>query len=211
MVCGASIGGRVSAWLLGFLLFAQMASAMVAVQSVRFSRDEAPGVTGPWYEAAIELRAGAFTANNRFAGPIEVRLNLATRVGIESEARFEFYRSRVTLVGLEANQRAMVYFYLPPEIVRRDRIDRSEPFAWQVELVIDGQALPNLPASFSRSLADPPAAQSFVSRLGSEAARNDGLLQPIYETPFFVREAGKFRDLPTFVRRTESSSGGSSR
>ncbi len=177
----------------------------VSVQNVRFARDRAPGMDGHWLETAVELRGGPSVEGGeghaaRFNSRIEVIFQAAYAVGDATAAGYEFYRSRAEIAALAQNQRVFVYFYLPPEIVDRDRLQR-EPYAWRVALSVDGQPLPNAPEQYSRNLGDPQAAQSFLRHMTENAPKNDGVLLPIYLTPFYQRESGRFRNLPSFIRR----------
>lgn len=182
-----------------------VAAQPVSVQNVRFARDRAPGIEGHWLEAAVELRGGPSIKGGeghaaRFNSRIEVVFQAAYAVGDPAAARYAFYRSRAEIAALAQNQRAFVYFYLPPEVVNRDRLER-EPYAWRVALAVDGQPLPNAPEQYSRNLGEPQAAQSFLRRITEDAPKNDGVMLPIYLTPFYQRESGRFRDLPSFIRR----------
>lgn len=185
------------------------AAQPVTVQNVRFARDRAPGVDGHWLEAAVELRGGPSIEGGeghaaRFNSRLEVVFQAAYAVGDPAGGRYEFYRSRAKIAALAQNQRAFVYFYLPPEVVDRDRLER-EPYAWRVALAVDGQPLPNAPEQYSRTLGEPQAAQSFLRRITEDAPKNDGVLLPIYLTPFYQRESGRFRDLPSFIRHEPTS------
>ena len=176
----------------------------VSVTSVDFAWAQAPGVEGDWLECGIELRGGSGDSEGgeRFNSRVGVSLKVGFRdTGYAND--FSFYRSSVKLVALESGQRVRVYFYLPPEIVRRDRLSR-EPFAWLVGLSVDGNSLPNAPSQYARSLADGRAARSFLERIAEEGPKNDGILLPIYLTPFYQRESGRFRAMPSFVREDES-------
>lgn len=192
--------------LLGGLTAAVGASAQpVTVENVRFARERVPGMDGQWLETTVELRGGPSIEGGEGPGArhnsrIEVILQSAHAVGDPVDGRFEFYRSRLEVPALAQNRRVFVYFYLPPEVVERDRIT-GEPQAWRVALAVDGQPLPNAPGQYSRNLAAPQTAQSFMRRIAEDAPRNDGIMLPIYLTPFYQREAGRFRDLPSFIRR----------
>lgn len=209
----ALIGGKAKhlcvILLLGGLAVAVGAAAQpVTVENVRFARERAPGMDGHWLETTVELRGGRSIEGGegretRYNSRIEVTVHAAHAVGDPAAGRFEFYRSRLEIPALAQNRRAFVYFYLPPEVVERDRI-AGEPHAWRVALTVDGQPLPNAPGQYSRNLAEPQTAQSFMRRIAEDAPRNDGIMLPIYLTPFYQREAGRLRDLPSFIRREGS-------
>lgn len=178
--------------------------APVEVTRVDFSQDRAPGIAGQWIEVLVELEGGPSleseaTGNPRFNSMIKVTLSIAFQAGRRSDNRFEFFRAQATVATLEQGQRVELHFYLPPGVVERDRLDK-EPFAWLVQLAVNGTPLPNLPGQYSESLSDPERARNFMTRLEQMAPRNEGVLQPIYLTPFYVEETGKFRFLPDYVR-----------
>jgi hypothetical protein len=89
-----------------------------------------------------------------------------------------------------------VRFYLPPEVVERDRV-RAENLHHWVELVQDGAPQPISNAAASASLRADEARARFVGRLGEEFARNAGILVAQYLSPFAQDPA---KPAPTFVQ-----------
>jgi len=189
-------GGVASAW-------AQSASAdPVTVKRVQFSQTSGRDA---WAEFSVTLTGGLnpdpAAANPNFNDLVKVKVSLSYQHGGGGEPVFSFYRSEATLVSLERTKDATVTFYLPPEIVRRDRLPR-EPFAWLVELEVGGQPLPGRQNHVSRSLNNLDVISSFRSRVTAAGAKTDGLLVPVYLTPFYGPDlAGRSSDLPSFVRR----------
>lgn len=174
----------------------------VSVEEVKFQHARAAGVDDPYLEVAIELATNRVptTPPGDYYARVEVRLELATQADRKGTRVMEYYRSQVRIATIEAGEDCVVYFYLPPEVVDRDRLDSGEPMGWRVSLTVDGQALPNARGSFSENLADPQRARSFLAQIQQQAPHNDGVLQPIYLTPFYDREAGRRDDSPTYVR-----------
>ena len=184
-----------------FLLGIGPVAQGLEVKEVVFKGQTPPGFEDEWIEVAIRLemaRGFADRVDDR-AQTVTVNLGAAWAVGRGRPASYRFFQAQATLVALPADDPVTVFFYLPPEIVARDGL-RAEPFAWRIVLSLDGQALPTQPRGVAERLRDPTVAQSFAARLAAEAPRNAGILQPIYLTPFFVADAGKTRDLPSFVR-----------
>lgn len=177
------------------------AEVPVSVRSVEFREALAPAAEEPHLEIAINLR-GERTADERrpdgFHRDVNVRLELAFNVGRGREEQQTFYRAEARLVGLAPGDAKTVFFYLPPEVVRRDRLRR--PVAWRVALQVEGRALPQSPGTYSTNLSDPLAARAFVSRLSDEAAANDGILLPIYLTRFYQTVSRRLADSPSYVR-----------
>ncbi len=209
MACEGSSRLRSLLLYMASVLFVPLLHGTVSVVGVSFSWAQAPGVEGDWLEFEIELReesgTGSSESPERFSSHVEVSLKVSFREAQQGANDFSFYEASAKLVALESGKRARIYFYLPPEIVRRDRLSR-EPFAWLVSLSVGGQPQPNEPSQYSRSLADSTVARSFLSRVAAEGPANDGILLPIYLTPFYQRESGRLRSLPSFVREDSGRS-----
>lgn len=152
---------------------------------------------GGWYEVEVEVAVRAAPDNaSRFVNRVRVGLNLGFELSL-GERRFEFYRAEVTAVTLEQG-RATFRFYLPPEVVKRDRISGDAKF-YHVELVVGETAMPPSRANVSPSLPNPEALQSFLVRVRGEGAVNDGVLVPQHLSPFHARTAPG--DGPAVLRR----------
>jgi len=175
----------------------------VTVREVAFGREIPPGYDDPWLEVAIQLEAETdFAAMATTQGDETVTVDFAAawKPGRGADRDYAFYQAQAALAALPVDEAVIVYFYLPPEIVARDRL-RPEPFAWRVQLSVGDRVLPTQLEAISDRLRAPEVARNFAARLAENAPRQAGLLQPIYLTPFWHPGAGKTRDLPTFVRR----------
>jgi hypothetical protein len=193
------LGWRIARWSLCLVVFGAGLRAQLApveVSRVTFGEVIPRGESRSWWEAAIELRGRSREVEAR-REPLVVGLELAFQ---RRDERFVFFRSRAALLVPEANDQAVVRFYLPPGVLERDGL-RPRPFAWRVWLAQGERAYPQGPGSYSDALASPEAARSFVQRLEGEAEANDGWLQPIYLTPFFQAENGRLDDSPAYLRR----------
>ncbi|MCH6257037.1 hypothetical protein MLD52_10795 [Puniceicoccaceae bacterium K14] len=144
-----------------------------------------------WYELSIELEAFRDSQDEERRDPsfidnIRVEVFVATEIRATGRKKpFEFYRSGVELVSIEQG-RTFVRFYLPPEIVKRDRV-RGEPHSFIVR-VYRGEELLN--QSLSRSLNRESVLANFEKRLAENIAANDGILLPQKGTPFFNEYSG---------------------
>jgi hypothetical protein len=129
------------------------------------------------------------------------RVRVSLLVGFElpaptgGERRIEHYRAEAECVALESG-RTSVRFFLPPEVVKRDRI-RGAPRFWSVEVAVAGRAMAPSTAAFSSTLSTAEARRNFISVAGADAARNEGILLPQYLTPFIYEYT---RTTPSFVR-----------
>ncbi len=152
------------------------------VLRVDFDLVKQEGAPDPWYEIAIavsveqgEAKPGA---NPRFADDITVSIALATEVNRDRGRVYEFYASRVEYPALEVGQH-LIRFYLPPEIVKRDRV-RGEPFAYEIEILSpDGLGY----SLVSRNLQAPAALQRFHSQLAANKSAGSAFV-PQHKTPF---------------------------
>lgn len=180
-------------------------SAAVEVRNMNFNFINA-GQRGNWHETEIQLdvrRANNPEVSNlAFASNIQVTLYLCFQVGRGDDARLVYYTSEVEVAAMERGTRQdRVRFYLPPEIVKRDRIARADPFAFLVEIRADGNEVPLTRESTRRvssNLQSAEAVRNFLDRVGSEARINDGILQPIFYTPFWNDRRAD--DAPPFIR-----------
>lgn len=204
-------------WFLTLLLVASSVHAqsdLITIEDVEFGLERPVRMRENWYQIEIEIQCGRSSnednsvSMNGYIRNVGINLEMAFETGNGEDSHFEFYRSSVAMPALEENESITVYFYLPPEIVERDRLSR-EPEAWRVQTTVNGTPLPNRPGSFSNSLSKPAAAQSFASRVIRESRRNAGILQPIYMTPFFDGENEQMNRSPSYVRSEAGIAGGS--
>ena len=194
-------------------------SIPMEVERVNFSSERA-GNRGNWQEIEIQLQINGYSSdqakalelnNPNFLNDIEVILHLAYNVRTpegrvaeddQGEPKLVFYSSEVEIASLERNARNnQVLFYLPPEIVKRDRIRAAqEPARFLIELRADGREIPFSGRSARRmsdDLMNREAVSEFTSRVRSEASRNEGILMPIYKTPFWHGQRNE--NVPPYV------------
>jgi hypothetical protein len=171
--------------------------APVDVGNVRFSYVRPAGGSDNWMEATIELDVrGTREGNPGFVDSVRVALNLGLQSTMAGENGFVFYRSEAEASTLESGA-ARFRFYLPAAVVRRYQLS-GDPFAFTVDVWIDGKLLPKSGAAVSPNLTTLAALRDFQDRVARDAIRNDGILVPQYDTPFLIEYA---RDTPAFVRR----------
>jgi len=183
-------------------LRAQDEEGQVAVQRVIFNRNASlTGDTRRWLETVVELNvsrpAGEDVFNPRYVDNIQIDLYISFDVSRGDVSRTRFYRSSVELPTLERG-RHEIRFFLPPEVIGRDRIT-SEPSTYLVQLSVDGLRQELSSDARARILRRDEVLESFMRRVESEAGANDGILLPIHLTPF-VNERQYFRDMPSIRR-----------
>ena len=71
-------------------------------------------------------------------------LTEATRAG--SIENYRYYKASTTVLTLESNVPKSIFFYLPPEILKRDNITNPRPDVAYVTLEVDGKEVPTLDA-----------------------------------------------------------------
>ncbi len=175
----------------------------VFVNQVRFAKEKLNQAAGPWLEVEVEIEGGpnpdpnAF--NRRFVDNVRVFLGLGFSLDSRPrpEKTFRFFRAEARLPTIEEGDRRSIFFYLPPEIVERDQL-RENPFAYLVELSVGGQALATRRGNVSSNLENARQVAHFRQQLDAQSIKNDGILLPIYDTPF-QRDSRKLQVSPAFV------------
>ncbi len=171
------------------------------VQQVRFSTVQPAGVSRNWRQMAVQIQvhgpAETDVINTRFVDDVEVTVRKSYDVSSGGTEKIRFYRASVVLPTLERGRHTL-HFFLPPEVVRRDRIT-GDPQAYEVLLRLGGNEQETGSNARSSLLARDSVRESFRERLEVEAEENDGILLPLHLTPF-VNEQRYLRDMPS-VRR----------
>ncbi len=172
--------------------------AAIRVQGIHFSYEQLSRNTSLWLEIAVELEALG-GSHQRYLEQVGITLFLATEKPGHADG-YRYYRSEARLVALEVDKPVVVRFYLPPEVVRRDRLVR-DPAAALVKIQVAGRDLPWTASHATGLLTDRQRVLSFLERVEKESGVHDGILQPIYLTPFYHEEnSRKLDDSPSFVR-----------
>lgn len=178
-------------------------AVQVEVSSVKFS-----GVRwgqDVWLEAEVELAAkpGGRAVSGEYVDRVRVALNLGIDLGGESGAKKRaFYRSSVEAVAIEGGSKPVFRFYLPPEVLKRDKIspnDTGKHFV--VELEVGGKSLPATRGSVSAQIKSEESIRNFLGLVTSEGGPNEGILMPQHLTPFAYESQ---RRSPTILRREGS-------
>jgi len=148
-------------------------------------------------EATVELDVrGTPVGNPGFVDTVRVALSLGLHSSMVDGGDFVFFRSEAEASTLESGT-ARFRFYLPAAVVRRYQLS-GEPFAFAVDIWVDGKPLPVSRIAVSTNLNNPESVRSFRDRVARDAIRNEGILVPQYDTPFLIEYA---QDTPPFVRR----------
>ena len=175
---------------------------VVRLSRLQFGQARLDGMREDWMEIVVELEGGRNTEgpqeNEKFVSGVEVALNLAFLASGGQGRSDHFFRSAAKVATIGQGEKRKLYFYISPEVIRRDRLSR-QPDAYLIEIRVGGSQIPTRSAHVSSNLRDAARVETFRNRVGLESRRNDGLLVPIYETPFFYfRE--KLKDSPAYIR-----------
>jgi hypothetical protein len=181
-------------------MFAQTAPAAAEVVEVEVSGvkfDNARFGRDSWTEATVDLavRPGGRASSGRFVDRVRVTLSLGAEAsGEKGEKRTVFFRASAEAITLEGG-RAFFRFYLPPEVVKRDKL---RPEYHVVELEVGGKQLPPVKANVSSNITSADMLKNFLAKVSSDGGANDGVLMPQHLTPFAYDEQ---RPAPTVLRR----------
>ncbi len=169
----------------------------VAVSGVKFGWARVDGDTWLEAELEVEVRPGGKAVAGEFVDRVRATLSLACEAtNAKGEARTVFYRAGCEAITLEGGK-AFFRFYLPPEIVRRDKL-RGDVKYYVVDLEAAGEPQPPSRGAVAPELKTGERVKNFRDKAGAEAAANDGLLMPQHLTPFANDPQ---RRAPTILRR----------
>ena len=210
---------------------AEAGKSAVVVRSVHFDPTKLGGQQNPWIRTQVELRAnfnpetkvaaepdaaGKKPANKQWVDKIKVTLTQIFKpIGATAAADFAYYRSSATVLTMEVNTDRSVYFYLPGDVVKRDRL-KAQPDYYFVQVEVGGQELP-LFTETGRPVPDMLTAvhKMFHDKKTYDEARsvadravgaNSGLLRPQYLVPYSTYDnLPQGSPSPEFIREDVSS------
>lgn len=172
-------------------------TAQVEVANVRF--ENARFASDVWLEAEVELdvKPGGKAVTGEYVDRVRTTLNLMIEAtDARGQKRNTYYRASVDAITLEGGK-ARLRFYLPPEIVKRDRL-RPDVKYYTVDLAAGSQLQPVSKAGVSPNFKGPESVKGFQDAVAREAGTNESLLMPQHLTPFAYDSQ---RPSPTILRR----------
>ena len=162
--------------------------ASVSVREIQFSKVDEFASKGDWLECSLLMEVRRDSSDRERKNPdyidgLVVTLMLGIELGrsSSSERQFEFYDAEANLVSLPEG-RHIVRFYLPPEVVERDRIGQ-QVHSYLIRLSRGERVLGE---SVSRNLERASIRDRFLARIDSDATENQGILLAQPFTPFVV-------------------------
>lgn len=157
-----------------------------------------------WQEVEVDVvaRPGGRAVMGEFVDNVRVILSIGYESGDGAAKKWSFYRASAEAVGLEGGAKSVFRFYLPPEVLKRDRVpsgDAGKQFV--VEFEVGGRPTPPMRGSASAKATNEDARRNFLSKVAAEGARNEGVLVPQHLSPFALDSQ---RRSPSIVRRDGS-------
>ena len=103
---------------------------------------ELQAVFNPETKVAAEDKAGKKAANNKWVDKVKVTVTeIFKPLTAKDATEFSYYRASATVLTLEVGSPRSVYFYLPGDIVKRDRL-KMQPDFFYVQLDVGGTEVP---------------------------------------------------------------------
>lgn len=155
----------------------------VAVVGVKFGWARLDGDSWLESEVELEVRPGGKAVTGEFVDHVRTTLSLACEAtNAKGEVRTVFYRAACEAITLEGGK-TQIRFYLPPEVVRRDKL-RADLKFYVVDIDVGGETQPAARGAIAPELKTGERVQNFRVKTGAEAAANEGVLLPQHLTPF---------------------------
>jgi hypothetical protein len=183
----------------------------VTVRDVKFFQVSLGGQVNKWNRMQVEVEAknnpDANAPNKKWLDKVKVTLTQVYKSNSSKPEDWYYYRSTATILTLEINQPRSVLFYLPGDIVKRDRLNK-EPDFYFVQLDVAGAEEPLfdsrgsiLPDQLKAVHRDISQKQKFD--LAKDAAdrgvgANAGILRPQYL--ILYPDAPPVPSAPEFIR-----------
>jgi len=199
---------------------AKAEKSTVIVRDVKFAQTKLGGQMNPWNRMQVELMAGdnpdPKALNKKWVDKVKVTVTAIFKPTSAKDAtEFSYYRSSATVLTMEVNSDRSVYFYLPGDIVKRDRL-KMQPDYYYVQLEVGGTEVP-LFSEAGRINPDQLAAvhKQFVNKKDFDGARdladrgagaNAGMLRPQYLVPYAIFDnLPQGSPSPEFIREDSAS------
>lgn len=174
----------------------------VLVRDVKFMQTKIGGQENPWNRMQVELQAsfnpetkapadGAKKLlNKQWVDKVKVTVTQIYKpTGAKDMADFSYYRASATILTLEVLKPRSVMFYLPGDIVKRDRL-RKEPDAYYVQVEVNGteaqmfddkgQLVPDQAVALHKSIQKKEFFSNAKDMADRSASANAGMLRPPY-------------------------------
>ncbi len=197
-------------------------SDLVSISKIDFKKLQKNDVqrsNGQWIRIEVVLNATSDaekkTSNNaQWIRNVEVSLTLVYEDNKDSNKSNKekiVMQETVKIFALEAGKETPVVFYVPPEAYSIYGISKAEPFAWSVELSVDGTKIPlsrtNYKSMLSRKIWGSGSnvakvLENYQKLVESSAKANKGVLLSMPKAPLPVQLYETYKGnsvMPTYV------------
>ena len=193
--------------------------APVFIRAVKFESMKLGGQDTAWNRMLVELQAnfnpdskdpkdGKKAANKQWVDKVKVTVTQIYKGQNAKDAtEYNYYRSSATVLTMELNKPRSVLFYLPGDIVKRDRL-RKEPDFYFVQLEVGGTELaifdekgriiPEQQWAVHKQIADKKFFDNAKDGADRGVGANQGILRPQYLMLYPVEAA--IPPSPEFIR-----------
>jgi hypothetical protein len=183
--------------------------APVSVKSVHFDPAKFGGQKHPWIRMQVELQAnfnpdskepkeGAKKAANKgWVDKVKVTVTQIYKSGTGKDAsEFTYYRAAATVLTMEVGgSTRSVYFYLPGDVVARDRL-KATPDYYYVQVEVGGTEVPlfdergkitlGMDAAIHKQIQDKKLFDGAKDLADRGVAANTGILRPQFLVPYSI-------------------------
>ena len=165
----------------------------VIVRDVKFLQVTLGGQVNKWNRMSVELEAknnpDAKALNKRWLDKVKVTVTQIYKTASTKPEDWMYYRANATVLTMEVGSPRSVLFYLPGDIVKRDRINKDPDF-YYVELEVAGTEEPIFDAkggliaeqqrAVSRDISQKVKFDAAKDAADRGVSANSGILRPQY-------------------------------
>jgi hypothetical protein len=184
----------------------------VTVRSVHFDPVKIGGQKNDWIRMQVELqanfnpetkvtaeeKAGKRAANKQWVDKVKVTVTeIFKPLGAIAATEFSYYRASATVLTLEIGSPRSVYFYLPGDIVKRDRL-KMQPDFFYVQIDVGGTEVPlfneagrlnpDMLAAVHKQISTKALFDGARDLADRGANANTGMLRPQFLVPYAISD-----------------------
>jgi hypothetical protein len=201
----------------------------VSVRAVHFDPVKIGGQKNEWIRMQVELqamfnpetkvsaeeKAGKKAANNKWVDKVKVTVTQIFKPLTAKDAtEFSYYRASATVLTLEVGSPRSVYFYLPGDIVKRDRL-KMQPDFFYVQLDVGGTEVPlfseagklnpDMLAAVHKQISTKKEFDGARDLADRGVTANAGMLRPQFMVPYAIFDTlPQGSPSPEFIREDGS-------
>ena len=179
----------------------------VFVRSVTFQQSKLGGQVNPWNRMQVEIQANsvpetkpaaadAKVLNKKWVDKVKVTVTQIFKpLAAKDASEFSYYRASATVLTMEVGAPRSVYFYLPGDIVKRDRL-KMQPDFYYVQLDVGGTEVPlfseagkltpDMLAAVHKQIATKKEFDGARDLADRGVSANAGMLRPQFMVPYAI-------------------------